>query len=320
MLSPVLLTLATISLSVAAVEIQSENPAFYNAGIQGCIAAADNANGEPLIIHNCNTENPANQDWDVSFFTRQNAGPQQIKIFGDKVWTVKFVFFLLTDCLPFNDGTKLQIWTCVEGNTNQQWISVTDSTFRWSGTDKCIDLTNGVINDGNVLQIWTCSTGNTNQKWTGAPNPDTVETVQITGGNHSANGGGPYCIAAASATNGAEVALVACSDLRGTFPNGNVTWTVPVPPLTGQIKTFSNKFCLDVPNGSTANGVKLQIWTCTPGNTNQNFQTHNGLAQIEWNGSGKCIDLTNGISKSGTPIQMWDCAVPNNNPNQQWSL
>ncbi|KAF8196329.1 ricin B lectin domain-containing protein [Mycena galopus ATCC 62051] len=138
-----------------------------NAGIQGCIAVADNADGEPLIIHNCNTENLANQDWDLSFFTRQNAGPQQIKVFGDKCIDV-------TDGANA-DGTKLQIWTCAEGNTNQQWVSVTDSTLQWSGTDKCIDLTNGGISDGNVLQIWTCSGQNSNQKWTGAPNPDTVE-------------------------------------------------------------------------------------------------------------------------------------------------
>jgi hypothetical protein len=49
------------------------------------MAVADNADGEPLIIHNCNTENVANQDWDVTFDVRTPVGPQQIKIFGDKV-------------------------------------------------------------------------------------------------------------------------------------------------------------------------------------------------------------------------------------------
>ncbi|KAJ6600671.1 ricin B lectin domain-containing protein [Mycena sp. CBHHK59/15] len=96
---------------------------------------------------------------------------------------------------------------------------------------------------------------------------------------------------------------------------GNITWTLPVAPLTGQLTTFTNK-CLDVPNGSTANGVKLQIWTCAAGNTNQLFQNHRG--QIEWSGTGKCIDLTNGSSTNGNPIQLWDCAVPDNNPNQDW--
>ncbi|KAJ7305538.1 ricin B lectin domain-containing protein, partial [Mycena albidolilacea] len=134
---------------------------IYNAGIQGCIAVADNADGEPLTIHNCNTENLANQDWDVAFYTRQPAGPQQIKIFGDKCIDVK-------DGVDA-DGTKLQIWSCVQGSKNQQWISLTDSTFQWSGTNKCIDLSDGKITDGNVLQLWTCDSNNSNQKWFGAP-------------------------------------------------------------------------------------------------------------------------------------------------------
>jgi hypothetical protein len=57
----------------------------FNAGIQGCIAVANNADGEPLIIHDCNTDDLANQDWEVSFFTRENSTPGPIKVFGDKV-------------------------------------------------------------------------------------------------------------------------------------------------------------------------------------------------------------------------------------------
>ncbi|KAJ7836696.1 ricin B lectin domain-containing protein [Mycena olivaceomarginata] len=169
MFSSALFAFVSLSLSVAAVEIQSSNSAFYNAGIQGCIAVADNADGEPLTIHNCNTENLANQDWDVAFYTRQLAGPQQIKIFGDKCIDVKGGVNA--------DGTKLQIWSCVQGSKNQQWISLTDSTFQWSGTNKCIDLSDGKITDGNVLQLWTCDSNNSNQKWFGAPNPDTEQSA-----------------------------------------------------------------------------------------------------------------------------------------------
>ncbi|KAJ6453957.1 ricin B lectin domain-containing protein [Mycena sanguinolenta] len=307
-----LITLTSLFLSVAAVEIQSDNPAFYDAGIQGCIAVTDNADGAPLIIHNCNTEDVANQDWEVEFFSIYNSGPEQITIFGDKCIDV-------TNGVN-EDGTPLQIWTCAENNANQQWISVTNWTLQWNGTDKCIDLTDGSITDGNVLQIWTCAENNQNQQWMPEPDPDTVYTVNIIGGDDSADGGGPYCITAASVEDGAEVALAAClnTDFAKTFPNGNITWTVPVPPLIGQITTFNNR-CLDVPNGSAANGVQLQIWTCTPGNMNQLFQTSFD-AHIEWNGTGKCIDLTNGNSTSGNPIQMWDCAVEGDNPNQDWFL
>ncbi|KAF7373795.1 hypothetical protein MSAN_00591200 [Mycena sanguinolenta] len=317
MIRSALVALVGVTVSVAAVQIQSTNPAFSNAGIQGCIAAANNVDGSPLIIHNCNTEPLSDQDWNVTFWIpteedgpARNSGPQQITIFGDKCIDV-------TNGVNA-DGTKLQIWTCVKGSTNQQWISVTDSTFQWSGTDKCIDLTNGVITDGNVLQLWTCDSANSNQKWTGASNPDTNEVLSLFSDSTS---GAAYCITAASDTDGAEVAIAPCltsGDFHTVFPDGNITWSVPVAPLAGQIKTFGNK-CLDVPNGSTANGVKLQVWTCVDGNTNQLFKFHpGGNFQIEWNGKGKCLDLTNGIYTGGNPIQMWDCVVPDDNSNQDW--
>ncbi|KAJ7494318.1 ricin B lectin domain-containing protein [Mycena galericulata] len=165
--SKLFFTLLALTLSAAARQIQSLNPVFFNAGIQGCISAGNNADGELLAIHNCNTEALTNQDWQFSSFTEQNAGPQPITIFGDK-------------CIDVvngvnADGTPLQIWTCVPGNTNQQWVSVTDFTFQWNGTDKCIDLTGGAIADGTGLQIWTCGAGNTNQVWVGEPNPDAAQ-------------------------------------------------------------------------------------------------------------------------------------------------
>ncbi|KAJ7907519.1 ricin B lectin domain-containing protein [Mycena leptocephala] len=309
MFSSTVVALAGFALSTAARQIQSVNSGFYTAGIQGCIAVAENADGEPLIIHNCNTESDlTDQDWEVAFFTRENAGPQQISVFGDK-------------CIDVTggvnaDGTKLQIWTCTEGNTNQQWISVSDFTFQWSGTNKRIDLRDGKITDGNQLQIWTCDDRNANQHWIGAPNPGSRKFLNLIGGIVSV-AVGPFCITAASNTDGAEVALAEC--LNGNppfFSAGNSSWTAPVDPLIGQIKRFDNK-CLDVPNGSLVNGVKLQIWTCAAGNTNQQWKIHSGPSQIEWNGTGKCLDLTDDLSTNGNPL--WDCAVPDNNPNQDWS-
>ncbi|KAF7341849.1 hypothetical protein MSAN_02040400 [Mycena sanguinolenta] len=307
--SPAFALLGFYVSAALAVEIQSFSPAFTNAGIQGCIAVADNADGAPLIIHDCNTEDPANQDWSLSFYTREPAGPQPITIFGDKCIDV-------TNGVNA-DGTPLQIWTCVEGSTNQMWTSISNNTLQWSGTDKCIDLTNGLITDGNVLQIWTCSENNQNQEWTGTPDPDNTQTVTLSGGDISANSSGPFCITAASDTDGAAVILTQCASFTSLYPDGNITWVVPTPPLTGTISTFGGSKCLDVPNGSMTNGVQMQIWSCTEGNTNQVWNVHNGDSQIEWVGTGKCLDLTNGNSTPGTPIQLWDCSATNN-PNQDW--
>lgn len=38
----------------------------------------------------------------------------------------------------------------------------------------------------------------------------------------------------------------------------------------GVVKVFGNK-CLDVKGGNKADGTKLQIWSCTPNNSNQKF-------------------------------------------------
>ncbi|KAJ7855789.1 ricin B lectin domain-containing protein [Mycena leptocephala] len=79
-----------------------------------------------------------------------------LQIFGDK-------------CLDVTngantDGTKLQIWTCAAGNTNQMWIPA-GPTITWSGKNKCVDVTNGNITDGNQIQIWDCDVSNNNQNW-----------------------------------------------------------------------------------------------------------------------------------------------------------
>jgi hypothetical protein len=49
----------------------------------------------------------------------------------------------MTKCLDVPDGkdadgTKLHIWTCVDGNTNQMWEFASDNTIRWVGHNKYV--------------------------------------------------------------------------------------------------------------------------------------------------------------------------------------
>jgi hypothetical protein len=90
-------------------------------------------------------------------------------------------------------GTKLQIWTC-SGGPNQQWVNTLDGTFQWSGTDKCIDLTDGKITNGNQLQLYTCSSTNTNQKWVSTTNPDNGGPQIILGGNSESPSPRRFCV------------------------------------------------------------------------------------------------------------------------------
>ncbi|MEV5320925.1 lectin [Streptomyces sp. NPDC052687] len=80
---------------------------------------------------------------------------------------------------------------------------------------------------------------------------------------------------------------------------------------SGEVKGVNGK-CLDVDGGQTADGTKVQVWTC------------NGSAAQRWtvggDGSlkalGKCLDVSGGGSADGTRIQLWTC---NGTGAQKWA-
>ncbi len=82
------------------------------------------------------------------------------------------------------------------------------------------------------------------------------------------------------------------------------------PTGVGPVKGLAGK-CLDVRNGSSANGTQIQLYTC------------NGAAGQTWtrNGQtlqalGKCLDVNAGGTANGTKIQLWTC---NGGGNQNWA-
>ena len=84
--------------------------------------------------------------------------------------------------------------------------------------------------------------------------------------------------------------------------------------------------CLDLPNGSTADGTKLQLYTCHPQNgQNQTWLTltdsPNLNTIINGRSSNVCMDLPDdgsGIAvNDGTPIQAFHC---HGSVNQEWVL
>jgi alpha-galactosidase len=69
--------------------------------------------------------------------------------------------------------------------------------------------------------------------------------------------------------------------------------------------------CLDVPNGSTANGTQPVIWDCN-GGANQSWTSSGQTLQA----LGKCLDAPLNAT-AGAKAQLWDC---NGGTNQQWTL
>lgn len=115
-----------------------------------CLAASGSTNGSPVISIPCSTSDPATRSWTVTKGGNTgNAPASTITIFGG------------TKCLDVTggvnaDGTKLQIFDCFAGNTNQLFnvhsVSNTASTITWTGKNKCVDNTGGSLKPGNVVR------------------------------------------------------------------------------------------------------------------------------------------------------------------------
>jgi hypothetical protein len=113
------------------------------------------------------------------------------------------------------------------------------------------------------------------------------------------------CLGVASSANGAAASVATCTG------SASQQWTYDGAAL----RVLGTK-CLDVTDGASANGTKLQIWDCVTGSVNQRW-THTG-ATFGWGTSGKCLDLTDGLAAAGTLAQTWSCVA--GDENQEWTL
>jgi hypothetical protein len=69
--------------------------------------------------------------------------------------------------------------------------------------------------------------------------------------------------------------------------------------------------CIDDNGQSSANGTKIQLWTCNGGANQQWTVESNGTLQVY----GACMDITGANYTNGTLIELWQC---NGGANQQW--
>ncbi|GAA2376330.1 hypothetical protein Cme02nite_09800 [Catellatospora methionotrophica] len=68
--------------------------------------------------------------------------------------------------------------------------------------------------------------------------------------------------------------------------------------------------CVDVDNAGTANGTKIQLYTCN-GSAAQRWSRVGGTLQA----LGKCLDVDNAGTANGTKVQLWTC---NGTASQVW--
>jgi alpha-galactosidase len=83
------------------------------------------------------------------------------------------------------------------------------------------------------------------------------------------------------------------------------------PPATFRLRGEASGRCLDVNQGSSANGTPMIIWDCHSGANQQLTQSGQTLRIL-----GKCLDVPT-TAANGTRVQIWDC---NGGTNQQWTF
>jgi Ricin-type beta-trefoil lectin domain/Putative Ig domain len=74
--------------------------------------------------------------------------------------------------------------------------------------------------------------------------------------------------------------------------------------------------CVNIVGNGTANGSKLQLWSCN-GGANEQWEITGGYGALYNPASGKCIDDPYNSEKNGTQLDIWAC---NAEPWQAWLL
>jgi glucosylceramidase len=101
-----------------------------------------------------------------------------------------------------------------------------------------------------------------------------------------------------------------------TWSGSQGTGTTPPPSgRTGAITSALDNKCLDVTDGSTANGNQPQLWDCVAGSTNQQWTVGTDGTIT---GLGKCLDVANNSTADGAVVHLWDCA--STVASQKWTV
>jgi hypothetical protein len=79
---------------------------------------------------------------------------------------------------------------------------------------------------------------------------------------------------------------------------------------TGAITGYGGK-CVDVSSANSANGTRVQLWTCN----GSSAQTWTVGTDGTIRALGKCLDVASGSTADGAKVQIWDC---NGTGAQQW--
>ncbi|MFI8003106.1 glycoside hydrolase domain-containing protein [Streptomyces sp. NPDC086010] len=93
--------------------------------------------------------------------------------------------------------------------------------------------------------------------------------------------------------------------------NGGPKPPGPPPLPTGPVRSGIAGKCLDVDQGSSADGTKIQTWSCNNSAAQQFALTPDGNLR----GLGKCAEISGGTENHASVV-LWSC---HGGPNQKWT-
>jgi hypothetical protein len=195
------------------------------------------------------------------------------------------------------NGTKIQLWTCLAGDANQQWQPRTDGEIVNPKTGKCLDnlsvaSTDNGTDNGTQLDIWGCDPNAVNQRWT-LPYPEPVDLVRLVSTFPAPT---PLCADDnhGGTADGNTIDIWQCNNGAGAQ-----AWTIE-PDGTLRIQGK----CMDVKGKGVTNGSLVDLWTCT-GATNQQWRVLPD-GHIQGTQSGSCLD-EHTKTDNGTQLVIWAC-------------
>ncbi|HXU30015.1 MAG TPA: RICIN domain-containing protein [Thermoanaerobaculia bacterium] len=214
------------------------------------------------------------------------------------------------------DGGKVQQWDCSTGNDNQKW-AVEQQADGWiirsKVSNKCLEVAGSNTANGTTVDQTTCNGGD-NQRWyfDYAALPPLGVDVRIRG----KQSGKVACVARADSANGAPTHLwdfVNVPDQKWRIEDAGQGYY--------RLKAQHTQKCLDLANGDSAPGAKVQQWDCTAGyNANQLWRiekVNDDAWRLRPKASGNCLDAAGFGTTNGTQVYAWPCTWAD---NQYWYI
>jgi Ricin-type beta-trefoil lectin domain/Putative Ig domain len=160
---------------------------------------------------------------------------------------------------------------------------------------KCVDDTGSGTADNNPVQLYSCN-GDAAQQW----QVDGNEIRDFGKCLSNLNGG---------TANGTGVVLYSCQPSNEAIAVSQYWYD----DAAAELFNSRSARCLDDPNASRANGVKLQNWDCN-GRVQQNWTLPTGPMTSAI--PGMCAEDGDASAANGAKVQLWTC---NGQKSQQWT-